>query len=334
MYWTGLGGPAIGVFASCAASAFGFELNCSQVEEAFGIASNYIPVQTSPSIWPNHYELPTIKYEDAGWNAHAGLMGTLMAKAGITGIPKILDGATGLSSLAHWKSPDLSALTEGLGEKWWISNTSLKPWPCCRWIHYSLTAFDNLLRREKISPLEIKTVCFNTFPPFQESDAFQRQDMNSNLVNISFSYPHAGAMLAFGVEPGLDWFRDEVVNSHEAISFRNRICTGSYPKSQDPGAWGLEDGVVKVPSQCVIETIDDEYIGTTQYALGDPWISATKLSDEEIFSKFIRLARTRVPNSTSWEEQIKEIIDWVLNIEKISSPVAFMELLSPRNYPP
>ena len=312
--WTGIAGPAAGLYASCAAAAMAYGLRSDQISQAFGLCANYLPSKTSPFLWPRFSDLPTIKYEDTGWAAHSGLMATLMAKEGITGIPNIFDIENGLSSVAGWKDPDPGALTDDLSDHWWLPKTSFKPWPCCRWIHYSLTAFEQILNSEGIPADEIDQIELLTFPTFQSDPAFRNQDLGSNLVSISFSYAHAAAMVALQVPKGLDWFSSETVQSDQARKLRHLVQTGVEPRSQNPAAWGLEDGVVKVPSTAVVKAGGREYSRTIDYARGDPWDMATVLETDQLMEKFLRLT-TRIAQGKTAQE-LQDFGDGILRLEE------------------
>jgi 2-methylcitrate dehydratase PrpD len=241
-------------------------------------------------------------------------MATYMANEGITGIPSIFDVEDGLSAVAGWEDPDPGALLDGLTEQWWLPNTSIKPWPCCRWIHYSLTALEQILESEGLSADEIDQIDLLTFPAFQSDPAFRNQDMGSNLVSISFSYAHAAAMVALKVPPGPDWFSPTIVQSDQARKLRHLVRTGIEPRSQSPDAWGLNEGVVKVPSTAIVTAGGREYSRTTDYARGDPWDPATIVDDNQLMEKFISLmAKTNSGKST---DEIKGYADEIIRLEK------------------
>lgn len=64
-----------------------------------------------------------------GQAARAGLMSALLAAKGYTGPQAPIEGPRGFLAL-HADTPDVSALTDGLGERWEILKNTFKPYPC------------------------------------------------------------------------------------------------------------------------------------------------------------------------------------------------------------
>src|SRR5690606_25660513 len=113
-----------------------------------------------------------------------------------------------------------------------------------------------------------------------------------NTVAATFSFPHAAAMVALGIPAGPDWFDAEQMEGQRAKAARQRVQLLPEPAGQDPAAWGLEEGVLKVPSRARVRTRSGSvYEKESKFALGDPWPGAPAFGDEEIKSKFRRQAR-------------------------------------------
>ena len=66
--------------------------------------------------------------------ARNGLWSALLAEQGFDGPPEPLAGVQGFYH-ALAETPDLSLVTDGLGESWEIMATSYKPYPCGFVIH-------------------------------------------------------------------------------------------------------------------------------------------------------------------------------------------------------
>lgn len=331
VFWN-FAGPVMGLYAACAASARALALDPGRVEQAFGICATYLPPLTpwGSRAKSEQSELPTIKYEDTGWVAEAGVMATLLAREGVTGLPNVFEGSDGLWKSIRPDGGDLPALVDGLGERWWLPCTSFKFWPCCRWIHYPLTAFEQIVRTEGLSPDEIEEVRLLTFPQAQGKPHFDKQEIGPNIVlDASFSYPHAAAMVALGVPAGPDWFAPAIVYSTEASALRRRVFTGVEPASQDPKAWGLEAEVRKLPTRAVVKARGRILTQTSEFALGDPWAGAPPLGDGELTDKFRRLARSLAPLSTRWHERVERTLESMLALEQVASVHQFVSALSP-----
>ncbi|MBI2317876.1 MAG: MmgE/PrpD family protein, partial [Betaproteobacteria bacterium] len=269
--WTGLAGPGQGVYAACAATSNLWGLPPDQVSQAFGLCAQYMVGRDWNRQWGTDVELGTIKYADTGWNAQAGMMAALAAREEVTGIKHIFDRE---SFAQVFKGVILKpeALTEKLGERWFVQNTSIKFWPCCRWIHYALTGFAELIQEHRLSAEEIQSVELCSFPVIPNPSFTNQQPVN--LVAAGMSFPHAAAMVALDVPAGPEWFAPAQMTGERAKAFRNKVEFEIDPAGYDPNAWGLGEGVLKVPSFARIKARGAEFRRASLFALGDPWDGA------------------------------------------------------------
>jgi len=91
-----------------------------------------------------------------GWTSHGGIIATEFARRGFTGPHTILEGKFGLyDALADGKYYK-EKVTEGLGEKWEVSNITYKPYPCCHCTHAPVDAALYLKKKYGINPDEIE----------------------------------------------------------------------------------------------------------------------------------------------------------------------------------
>ncbi|OYR11447.1 MmgE/PrpD family protein [Brucella thiophenivorans] len=111
-----------GTFGAALAAGRLLKLTPSQLVDALGHAL----AQASGSV----ETLGTMsKSLSVGQAARAGLMSALLAANGYTGPQAPIEGSRGFLAL-HAEAPDVSALTEGLGERWEILKNTFKPYPC------------------------------------------------------------------------------------------------------------------------------------------------------------------------------------------------------------
>ena len=99
----------------------------------------------------------TVKAAQPAWAAHSGLWAAELARAGITGPSRVLDGDHGFYTLFADDpgAPDrLDALLGDLGEKWHLPDAAYKLIPCCHFIHPFVEAVEQLLS-EGLRPADI-----------------------------------------------------------------------------------------------------------------------------------------------------------------------------------
>jgi 2-methylcitrate dehydratase PrpD len=121
--------------------------------------------------------------EGIAWAAALGLTAAHLAGAGFTGPQDLLD---------HADYYDGGRILDGLGRRWEIADTYIKPYACCRYIHPALDAYRELAA-DAISPEDILEVEVQTF-----AWALKLANKMSpeSLVDIQYSLPYCIAILA------------------------------------------------------------------------------------------------------------------------------------------
>jgi 2-methylcitrate dehydratase PrpD len=95
-----------------------------------------------------------------GWGAVAGITASHLARHGFVGPSRPYEGKFGLFETHlhdHGKSVDLATLSAGLGTRWDLCDTAIKPYPACHFIHGAADAAI-ALRAELPSPQSIARI--------------------------------------------------------------------------------------------------------------------------------------------------------------------------------
>jgi 2-methylcitrate dehydratase PrpD len=146
-----------GTFAAGAAAAKMLRLNPAKTVHALGIAGT----QAAGLMAAQHSSM--VKRMHAGRSAQAGVYGALLAARGFTGIEDILEAPYGGFCSTFIDGPDLSHLTDQLGERFETLNAGFKPYPCCGSNHTSIDALRKILREhpevdaENVKKVRIRT---------------------------------------------------------------------------------------------------------------------------------------------------------------------------------
>jgi len=80
-----------------------------------------------------------------------------LAQQGFTGARRILEGAQGMAD-GMSQDADLSRLTDGLGQRWTLAETSFKYHASCRHTHPAADALQQVLQREKLDASQVRSV--------------------------------------------------------------------------------------------------------------------------------------------------------------------------------
>jgi 2-methylcitrate dehydratase PrpD len=140
-----------GVFGAAVAAAKLLRLDRAELCSALGIA-----LGQAAGTQQSHIERKLSKRIQAGLSARAGVQSAQLAKRGITGPEKFLDGKFGLFAL--YDDGDPSAAFATLGETFHLPTTSLKKFPACGCAHAAIEAALRIATVQKIVPDAVKSV--------------------------------------------------------------------------------------------------------------------------------------------------------------------------------
>jgi 2-methylcitrate dehydratase PrpD len=250
---------------------------------AFGIAGANSPQPTMRK-YGELIDVPMYKYADTGWCAEVGVSAALLASLGSTGFAGILDGEFGFWRFYGSPGHNDAALLAGIGADWQILNTTYKPWPCCRFIHYPLTAFVGLKEKHGLRPEEIDKVVVRA-APFATSGMFQDRQP-ADPLNAEFSHAHALAAAAYAIPAGPQWYTSESLEAGHMRAFRNRVEVQLEPSSANLAEW-IQGGQWRgIPGGVDVHARGDVFRSTVVLAKGDPWSAESLFTDEELLGKF------------------------------------------------
>jgi len=203
-------------FGSMAACAKLLGLDLAATLNAFGVAGATAPVAHAGKFGWADKSIAYIK-DNVAWPAEAGMRAALLAQMGYEGSESILDGNQGYWVMAGSDRCDFGRLTDFSDYE--IMNVSLKPYPCCRWIHTTLDALGELVAENQFEPTEIGRIeVFSTQPL---ADYFGRKDPRT-FVDVEFSIPYALALKLHGI-PHSVWYRPESWKKPEVLDLASRV---------------------------------------------------------------------------------------------------------------
>ena len=157
------------------------------------------------------------KCVSVGNAARNGLWSALLAEKGFEGPPEPLAGVQGFYH-ALGETPDLSLVTDGLGESWEIMATSYKPYPCGFVIHPVL---DCVLDWRRDHPTaEVTRIVVRGHPLL--SVRTDRPDISTGRES-QVSVQHAVAAALVTGKAGLDQFSDACVRDPRVLALRSKV---------------------------------------------------------------------------------------------------------------
>lgn len=145
---------ALGSISAAAAAASIFRLDAEQFLHALALA--FVQLSGTTQFIADG---ALAKRIGPGFAARSGVLAAHLARNGITGPHRFLEGRAGLFNLYERGEVRPELLTDALGTSWQLLGLSMKPYPCCRCTHTAIQLALQLhaggLRPDDISAAEI-----------------------------------------------------------------------------------------------------------------------------------------------------------------------------------
>ena len=263
-----------GTAGTLAAAAVGhlLKLDPTQMLHAFGSAGTQ-----SAGLWEFLRDAADSKQLHTAHASSTGLMSAYLAQSGFTGAEHILEGKQGLAAGTS-SDADPSKLTDILGSRWTIAETSFKYHASCRHTHPAADALLQVMLAHNLKPSDISKV--ETLVHQGAIDVLGPVTDPATVHQSKFSMGTVLALIAHYQFAGLQEFAQHF-HDQEICAFRDRVTMildsevdGSYPQR-----W---IGKVKVYLHN-----GDVLEGRVDEPKGDP---GNTLSRTEITDKAMRLA--------------------------------------------
>lgn len=141
----------------------------------------------------------TVKKVHCGWAAQAGIMAARLAESGLTGPPTAFEGRFGLISSHCGEDLDMSAIMDGLGEKWETDSIAFKPYPCNVFTHPIIDAAV-ALNRSGVDPAQISSIRVGGASAALRTIAYPESDKAKpeSGYHAAFSAPYTVASALIG----------------------------------------------------------------------------------------------------------------------------------------
>lgn len=278
-------------------------LNKDEINNSFGIVTSTAPC-------PGHRKKreiggirPTIK-ASYGWASMMGILAALMAKGGLTAVLNAFDGNLGIFSMREDRTSGFfENMTDGLGEKFAITQFGFKPYSCCRHYHTTLDGTFSIMSEENVQVEDIESVTIKARTLLTDGDHDIRRPQSPTDAQFSGPYIVATALVNGKVIP--DLFTEEEIRNPKTLEVLDKISFIADPRFDPPGR-GIE---------VQIQTVDGKTFRRT--VLDPKGSNENPMSDKEFKDKFRSLALTAVtPEKT---EQIIKITEKLEELEKMSS---------------
>ncbi|MFV3126155.1 MmgE/PrpD family protein [Niveispirillum sp. KHB5.9] len=313
---------------ACGAGAANLlRLDAERARNAIAVTAVSLPVPSSTQ----HSECSgrtMAKYAMYGVMAEGGITAALLAEKGFTGLPAILDGDKGLWRALGSLGCDFDVMTERLGERFYIEETSFKIYPACRFTNSVSDMFYAMLATHRWAPDEIERIDVGLIGP---ALAKHIDDPTvTTFVDGQFSMPYLLAVAAHGVPPGRHWHTAETRARADIRAFADKVFvhvepTASRAAADDIARYGHAR---RLPASLRVVARGQVHEAYSEWSRGDVYTPETALSDADLEAKFRGFLYGLLPAA-----RIEQAIDLIWNLENIPDIGTISQVLTPKDRP-
>lgn len=300
-------------FASTVAAGRLLGLDPDAMAQAFGITAATAPLPIAGQWGSLPPPRPMTKYGMYGTMAEAGVNAARLAAEGFAGDPTILDGDRGFWRIMGSRRCQWDTLTDRLGKRWLIEETSFKVYPACRFATPALDLFYDLCDRAGVDADGIAAVDVRV-PHAMMAKHMDDPDVQT-VVDGQFSVPHVLGLAACMGPPGPRWHSTEAMSDERVRDFASRVSVRVYPEAAPIMAELIrrQGHCELIPTAMTLTTVSGEtFEARTDHASGDPWEQEAVVADTELQDKFRLFCEPFLPAG-----QIDEAIACVESLEDL-----------------
>lgn len=262
-----------GTVAAAAAVARLLQLDAATTVHALGSAGTQ-----AAGLWEFLRDAADSKQLHTAKAAADGLLAAYLARDGLTGAQHILDGPQGMAA-GMSSDADPARLTDRLGRRWAVSETSFKYHASCRHTHPAADALLKLIQENRLPPGRITRVRAHVYQA--AIDVLGPVTDPQTVHQAKFSMGFVLALIALHGRAGVSDFTDAALTDPRLRALHDRVEMVLDPKieAQYPRQWA---------TKVEVETTTGENLNAfVDTPKGDP---GNTLSRAEIEDKAQRLA--------------------------------------------
>jgi 2-methylcitrate dehydratase PrpD len=299
-----------GVFGAAASCAKVLGFDVERTKYALGIAGSFAS-GTQECTGEGAWQKPL----QAGHPAMGGVLAASLAEKRFIGAGTVFDGPNGLIRAFSFKDQfDYGRITETLGKKWEMKDTSIKMYACCRFCGPVFDCALDLYRQgvradnvkkivAKVGDFSIKMLC----------NPVEQKLKPVTHVDAQFSLPWAVATAICKNQGGIEEFATEALKDAQVLAMAEKVAW-----EFDPAAEAMYPRAY--PATLVAELNDGRILQAhVDYPKGDPENPATKT---EIISKFHTLTGKYLD-----KEKREKIINTVNRLDELANIAELVDLI-------
>jgi 2-methylcitrate dehydratase PrpD len=284
-----------GTLAAAAAVGRLIGLNAAEMNHALGSAGTQ-----AAGLWEFLRDAADSKQLHTAKAAGNGLLAAYLARRGFKGALRILEGRQGMGT-GMSRDAEPAKLTDGLGTRWAVEETSYKWYASCRHTHPAADALLLLMRRAGLKADDVTEVTAHVHQG--AIDVLGSVATPSTIHQAKFSMGTVLGLIAVHGSADLKAFERHALTDQRVAHFRSRVHMRLDPEIDRhyPRRWMGRVSVRTTDGRSLEARVDEPK--------GDPGNTLTKA---ELEAKAIRLARFR---NGATEAEMRTLIDRIWNLD-------------------
>jgi 2-methylcitrate dehydratase PrpD len=236
---------ACGIFGAAAAAGRLLGLEAERMASAFGLAF----AQASGTLQSEHDGTWTKRLQP-GLAAGGGVLAAQLAARGFRGPGEALEGTYGFYRV-YLREFDPAPVLTGLGQRFEVERTSLKPFPTCRFTHAPAAALQELMQREGLRPGDLDRIeAHITGAAYAEvCEPIPQKLRPASRVHAQFSLPYALACVADHGTIDLADLTEPAIRRPEVLALAERVCCVRDPELEAAWAGRIGEAEVRVQTR-------------------------------------------------------------------------------------
>ena len=287
---------------AAAVTARSLKLNQEQTVNALSTAFTF----SSGTVIHPHGKL-TSRWLTVGVAAQNGVIAGFAAQNGLTGNdPLMVESSEQFHGLPFYPVK----LTEDLGKRFMINETSIKPYPIAYQGLAAVEAFREIVRHNRLQPQSIDDI--RVMVPSQLIGVINRPTISENRLELISSLQYQIASAAVGISEWLDFESEKFSDQIKSSSIMGKVRIEASPEliSYYPQAW---------PARVEVTTGGKRYSRELLYPRGD---YRNQFEWRELIAKL----RKVICNSAS-QIEIDDIVNLIENLENLDDLSRLVKLL-------
>jgi 2-methylcitrate dehydratase PrpD len=294
--------PILGAFGAATAVCKLLNLSVEQILDAFSLTL----CQATCSAELVHSPRSVVRSIRDAFSARAGVLSALLAKRGVAGFDRPIEGQAGLYSLYSHGNYDPHALTNELGQTFEGANVSFKPWPSCRGTHPYIDAVLRILDTRALEPGDVEEIKVVVNPVNKMlCEPLKSKQTPSTAIDAKFSLPFAVATALRHGRVTLDHFTPQALADREVLELAHKVA---YEVDAELTLKETVRGFLQ------INTKDEILSQSVDFAYGHP---NNPISQEALVSKFMDCAKRSAKEIS--RSKLGQVAELILNLEQVEN---------------